>query len=218
MGSKLDKDEIVFGIIIIITVIVSFIVANKIGVSSRLVFCGFVAIEFGLFCLVKRISNKKTDENTNVAELKEEININPMQEMFDKMCDYCNKLEAANYDTYKIYFPPKTKEEIQTWEMENQITLPKGYKDWLLLSNGFDEIDGTQLYSLENICKHPFPEYGEYYIMGSYIGDGSFVVTDKNGVFYELDHVNGLEEITFEAFIARGVIETLENCMADAGI
>lgn len=47
---------------------------------------------------------------------------------------------------------------------------------------------------------------------------GSNVVTDKNGVFYELDHVDGLKQITFESFIDEWVIELLENDMAEAGL
>lgn len=211
MKNKSDKYEIIFGIIILITGVVSVIIGNKIGVRSRVVFCVLAGIEFGLLFLIKG------SDNSNF-EKEEEVYKNPMQDRFNKMCDYCNKLEAANYDTYKIFFSSKTKEEIQTWEHEHQITLPKGYKDWLLLSNGLYDVGGTNLYSLEDVCMCPFSEYGEYYIIGSYIGDGSDVVTDKNGVFYKLDHVDGLKQITFESFIDEWVIELLENDMAEAGL
>lgn len=217
MKNKFDKDEIIFGIIILITGVVSVIIGNKIGVRSRVVFCVLAGIEFGLLFLIKGIFNTKGSDDSNFVK-EEEVNKNPMQDRFNKMCDYCNRLEAADYDTYKIYFPPKTKEEIQTWEKEHQIMLPEGYKDWLLLSNGLYDVGGTNLYSLEEVCMCPFPEYEEYYIIGSYIGDGSNVVTDKNGVFYELDHVDGLKQITFESFIDEWVIELLENDMAEAGL
>lgn len=218
MKNKFDKDEIIFGIIILITFVISIFIGNKIGVQSKLVFATFGVIEFGLFCLIEKILDTKRGDNSNLTKGEEEIYKNPMQDRFNKMCDYCNKLEAADYDTYKIYFPPKTKEEIQTWENENQITLPEGYKDWLLLSNGLYDVGGTNLYSLEEICMCPFPEYEGYYIIGSYIGDGSDVVTDKNGVFYELDYVYGLKQITFESFIDEWVIELLENGMVEAGL
>lgn len=218
MKQKYNKEEIILIVILTITGIISFVIAQKIGIRTRFVFTIFVAIEVALYCFVKTSQTKKVEEKPQVIAVKPEVYHNSMQEMYDKMCDYCKQLTDANYDTYKTNFSPKTLEEIQAWEEENQVTLPKGYKDWLMLSNGTDEIQGTHLLALEQICRCPFPEYEDYYILGSYIGDGSNVVTDKKGVFYELDHVDGLTEVAFETFVDRWILETLENCMAEAGI
>lgn len=243
MNHKFDKEDILMGSIIIITAIVSFLIGNSIGVRTKFVFMFLIVIEFCAFCLIKRISNKQTeDSNSSLEEIRsieQETNYdtakenaktnnshtspnesyhNPMQERFDTICAYSMRLEAVGYDIYKIYLPTNIKEKINLWEKEHQIVLPQGYKDWLLLSDGFDDISGTQLYPLEAISQYPFPDYEDYYIIGSYIGDGSDIVIDKIGGCYELDHVYGLEATTFETFIDRWAIETLENGLAEAGI
>lgn len=67
------------------------------------------------------------------------------------------------------------------WEKENNILLPDGYRSFLLLANGFRN-HGTEIYSLEQITQLGFPEdYKGYYVIGSYIGDGSLILVDDKG-------------------------------------
>ncbi|MDE6761171.1 MAG: SMI1/KNR4 family protein [Lachnospiraceae bacterium] len=217
MDNKFGKDEIIFVIMIVINAGIAFFIRSKFGIGSKFVFFLLFAIEFGIFCAVKRITNKSENEklSMNENEGKEEIQMySSMQERFKIISDYCNQLEDAGYDTYKI-FPPISRDEIENWEKENQVILPKGYKKWLLLSDGFDRIGNNVLYPLEGICKYPDKEYEEYYIIGSYIGDGSLLLTDKNGTFYKLDHVFGLKAVPFEAFLDDDVIECLEDGMRE---
>lgn len=145
------------------------------------------------------------------------MNNNPLGEKFDKISEYCQKLEEACYDSYKL-FKPVSNADIENWERDHEVNLPEGYKSWLLLSNGFEMNTTADFLPLEFICKCPDPEYKDYYIIGHYIGDGSMLVTDKNGIFYQLDHSSGLRETLFEKFLDNWVIRWLEENMCDAGI
>ena len=101
---------------------------------------------------------------------------NPLYEKYNKIGEYCKKLEENNYDTYKLFSPIEVK-DIENWEKEHDMNLPEGYKNWLLLSNGFDMNIPTIL-PIEKIRKCPVPEYEDFFVIGYLIGDGSMLVTD----------------------------------------
>lgn len=140
---------------------------------------------------------------------------NPLYEKYNKISEYCKKLEENNYDIYRLFSPIEVK-DIENWEKEHDMNLPEGYKNWLLLSNGFDMNIPTIL-PIEKIRKCPVSEYEDFFVIGYFIGDGSMIVTDKNGNFYELDHVFGLEETTFEDFLENTVMNSLEDGMLEIG-
>lgn len=226
MDNKFSKDEIILIIIFVITGGFSFFIADVIHTRTRNVFMLMVLIEFGIYCIVKwfAIREKEKDAPTINNDEDNTLLYNQMKERFDKICNYCKQLEDADYDNYDI-FPPLTNHEIADWEERNQVTLPESYKQWLLLCNGFDDIGNSRLYDLEGICKYedfseeyPDEEDNNYYIVGSYIGDGSLVLIDKDGNFYLLDHAFGLEKSTFESFIDNEVIFYLEDAMKGEGL
>ncbi|MBO5388875.1 MAG: SMI1/KNR4 family protein [Lachnospiraceae bacterium] len=146
---------------------------------------------------------------------------NSIKEQFDLIADYCKKLEDAAYDSYKLY-SPVSNEDIEAWEKEQQITLPVSLKEWYQLSNGFDMGCTVDILPLTTICKCPFDdieELEEVFIVGHYIGDGSMLVIDRTGSFYEYDHgYCKLYPIPFEKFVQKWIIENLEENMADAGL
>ena len=146
---------------------------------------------------------------------------NTLNEQFKLISEYCEKLEEADYDSYKIY-SPVSEDDILKWQEENNITLPENLKNWYLLSNGFDMGTTVDILPLTAICKYPFDdidELEEAFIVGHYIGDGSVLVIDKNGNFYEFDHgYSKLYPTPFEKFIKKWIIDNLEDCMADAGL
>ena len=141
---------------------------------------------------------------------------NPLYELFCTISDYCDKIEEANYNLYKL-FSPVSIADIENWESSHNAKLPEGYKNWIMLSNGFEMGSSANIFPLERIFKFPFPECLEldssedYYDIGDFIGDGSELLSDKNGNFYELDHYSGLEKTTFEKFLENWVIKCLEN-------
>ena len=72
---------------------------------------------------------------------------------------------------------------------------------------------------LTAICKCPFDDIEEVFIVGHYIGDGSMLVIDRIGNFYEYDHgYCKLYPIPFEKFVQKWIIDNLEENMADAGL
>lgn len=218
MDKKYSKEDILLIIIIVITGVVSFIIADAIDVRSRNVFMLMALLEFGIYCIVKWFGhNKEKETPARNNDADNTLMPNPMKERFDKVCNYCNQLEDAGYDTYEI-FPPVSNNEIVSWEEKNQVILPENLKQWLLLSDGFGEIQSVTLYGLEGICKYPDEEYEGYYIIGSYVGNGSFMLIDKDGGFYQLDHDFGLKKSTFEAFIDNEVIFWLEDGMKEMGL
>ncbi len=123
-------------------------------------------------------------------ESEENTMSNPLYETFQKITAYCDKIEELNIDCYKT-FPPTTPEAIAQWEATNNAKLPEGYKNWLLLSNGFRMNTTAEISSLEGIWEPEFPDYEGYYRIGEYIGDGSMLLIDKEGNFYEDDHCFG---------------------------
>lgn len=210
MKDKFDKEDILLGVIIFATAVVALYFGNKIGLGSKTTFFLLIAIEWGIFYTVQKFRSK---EEATPKAAEPTAPQSPMEKRFQTICDYCRQLEDANYDNYRI-FPPVSMEEIKNWENEHQITLPKGYKDFLQLADGF-EISNSSFYPLDAICRYPEEEYAEYYIIGSYIGDGSLLVTDKYGSFYLLDHAFGLKLSTVESFLDHWVIEILEDGMKE---
>lgn len=153
------------------------------------------------------------------------MNKNLLYERFKKIADYCEQLEEANYDRYKL-FEPALPENIEKWEKEHKAKLPDGYKNWLLLSNGFEMSNTANFLPIEKVGSRdanllPIEKVesrADYYCIGFYIGDGSELITDSDGIFYELDHGFGLKETTFELFLDDWVIRHLEDNMAEAGL
>lgn len=123
--------------------------------------------------------------------------------------------------TIRLFYticPSASQEEIEKWEDENQVSLPATYKEWLLLANGFEMGSTAELFPIQRVEKCSFPEYEEYYVVGEYIGDGSMLLIDKVGNFYEFDHAFGLEERAFEKFLDDWVIEHLIDNLKEIGI
>lgn len=146
--------------------------------------------------------------------------MNPLSEKFEYIKRCCDVIENAGVNCYKL-FDPASPEAIAKWESDNGAALPEGLKNWLLLSNGFEMGASADILPLERIRPHPPEinggEYAEYFIAGHYIGDGSVLVCDKSGRFFELDHAyNTLEEMTFEEFLDDWVLDILEDDMAEA--
>lgn len=140
-----------------------------------------------------------------------------MKERFNKIVEYCEKIENANYDSYTICLAASI-EDIEKWEKENQVILPLAYKEWLLLANGFEMGSTVELFPLHKVEKCLFPEYKDYYVVGEYIGDGSMLLIDKIGNFYEFDHAFGLNEKAFEKFLDNWIIEHLIDNLKEIGI
>ena len=133
-----------------------------------------------------------------------------LTEKFEQIKGYCEVIEDADYASYRLYSPANA-EDTAKWEADNSAKLPEGYKDWLLLSNGFEMGSAADILPLENVCAYPFEDHRGMFIIGHYIGDGSMLVCGKDGRFFELDHAFGLKEMTFERFLDDWVIDNLED-------
>lgn len=139
---------------------------------------------------------------------------NPLYELFQQIKEYCDTIEEMNIEIDKL-FSPTTQEAIDAWEIQNGAKLPEGYKNWLLLSNGFDMNQSVVLHGIEEITKLEIPGYEGFYSIGSYIGDGSMLLTDTEGNFYLDDEAFGKEESTFEGFLEKWVIRHLVDEIRD---
>lgn len=140
-----------------------------------------------------------------------------IKEIFDDIVLIADTLEENDIDNFK--FPQGIgKEEINNWENENSVLLPEGYKSFLLLANGFRN-HGSEVYSLDQTTRLDFPDdYKGYYEIGSYIGDGSRILTDNKGNFYYGDHVKGLDKSTFEEFVEKWILDDMKESLKDNGI
>lgn len=154
--------------------------------------------------------------NTSEPEINAQSN-NPMKSRFDIICLLAEALEDNGIDTFK--FPKGIKsEKVNEWESANDATLPKSYKNFLMLVNGFNS-GSSVVYPLEQATKLTVPdEFVGYYAIGEYIGDGSLLLTDGKGNFYYGDHVNGIEPATFEDFVDNWIINCMKDSFIDNGI
>lgn len=145
------------------------------------------------------------------------MNQNPLFEQYRKVVSYCEQLDDAGYDSYKV-FPPVSEEDILRWEQDNGFRLPEGLRNWYLLSNGYDMSSTADILPLSSITKFPHLEELETcYIVGHYIGDGSMLVIDDQGSFYEFDHgYYKLYPMAFEDFLEKWILDHLEDCMYEA--
>lgn len=145
----------------------------------------------------------------------------PLYEQFCKIKEYCGKLEEASYDSYKLY-SPADEEDICRWEQDNGITLPQELKCWYMLSNGFDMNSTADILPFESIRRYTHDDVEGIdvcFIVGHYIGDGSMLVIDDCGNFYEFDHgYYKLYKMSFREFLVKWVIDNLEDNMYDAGL
>lgn len=146
---------------------------------------------------------------------------NPLYEQYCKIKEYCEKLEEAAFDSYKLY-SPASEEDICRWESDNGTALPLELKSWYMLSNGFDMNSTADILPLSSIREYPFGDLEELdkcFIVGHYIGDGSMLVIDGCGNFYEFDHgYNKLYKMSFREFLVKWVIDNLEDNMYEAGL
>ena len=140
-----------------------------------------------------------------LKERKESKFMHTVKEIFNDIVTLANILEENDIDTFK--FPKECKlEAITEWEKENNIQLPQGYKEFISLTNGF-KYGGTQILPLEKIEMVNEPEEIKgYYMLGSYIGDGSLLLSDKFGRFYCDDHAFGIKETEFSLFLEEDIL------------
>ncbi len=145
--------------------------------------------------------------------------MNPLFEQYEAIRTCCAKLKAASYDCYQL-FPPAMEFEIADWEALHA-KLPEGLKHWYRLSNGFDMNTTADILPLYDVMRYPFADLGltPYYIVGHYIGDGSALMMDGEGNFYQFDHAyHKLIPTQFEDFLTNWILAQLEEAMYDAGL
>ena len=91
---------------------------------------------------------------------------------------------------YFEFLPPASIDEINEWETKNSITIPQGYKDWLMFSNG-SIIHGSlaEFYSVNKIKIGLDDMPKDSVTIGIVAGDGESVCfSSKNGKFFTFSH------------------------------
>ncbi len=145
--------------------------------------------------------------------------MNPLSERYEKIASWCDQLEEASYDCYKV-FPAVAEENLLQWEQSHGFRLPEGLRNWYLLSNGYDMSSTADILPMSSITEFSYiDELKPCFIVGHYIGDGSMLVIDDKGNFYEFDHgYHKLHPMQFETFLDRWILDRLEDCMYEAGL
>lgn len=105
---------------------------------------------------------------------------NSLREEIQELKALCDRLEKMDINESK-FNPPATEEEITTWELNNGITIPESYKDWLRFSNGA-ELMG---YTAKLLCvKNQVTKYelilNEMVIIGHLGGSGKILCFTKS--------------------------------------
>ena len=140
-----------------------------------------------------------------------------VKELFDDIILLANMIEDNGIDTYRIQKGIE-EEKIKEWEENNAVKLPVGYKEFIVLANGFS-YGTTQILPLERIDVIEVPEeFKGFYMIGSYIGDGSLILSDKIGNFYYGDHAFGLECVDFLKFLEDDILRYMKDDLKDNNI
>lgn len=123
-------------------------------------------------------------------------------------------LEENEVDTFR-FTAGIGQELIERWECENVSKLPQGYKEFIGLCNGF-RYCGTEVFPLERVEVLSVPdEFEGYYCIGTYIGDGSLILSDRNGKCYYGDHAFGIKEVEFETFVQDDMLRHIKEVFVD---
>ena len=167
----------------------------------------------------KKAIDETISENQSIEEPQsKQSRINPMQDLFGEIIRLGDILDENEIGSIKSK-DGTTEEKINEVENTLLINLPEDYKNILLLSNGL-RYQGTEIYPVELVREIEVDESerNKYYVIGSYIGDGSHIVTDSKGNVYYLDHVTGMEKTTFSDFINQWLIDILKDELAYNGL
>lgn len=133
-----------------------------------------------------------------------------VKEIFEDMRVLADILEEYAIDTFK--FPEGIEiKKIEEWEQRNNMKLPQGYKDFIVLANGF-RYGTTKILPLEKVEMVAIPDgFKGYYMIGSYIGDGSLVLSDEKGDFYYGDHAFGIKKVEFSKFLQDDILAYMKD-------
>lgn len=167
--------------------------------------------------LLRMLESRNVTSRKRFIKKTDEYKIdNTVRRHFEDMVTLSDILEENNIDFAKIG-KSIGRETILSWENENGVVLPREYKEFLLLSNGFNY--GTIIFPLEQIrLLDDSEEFGEYYWIGDYIGDGSKLLSDKNGGFYYGNHTMGVEMADFKEFLEEYFLRPMYEDLKDNGI
>ena len=144
---------------------------------------------------------------------------NPMFPLWQTMADGFRMLREAGY-AKPTMSPPAAEAEITAWEQETGIRMDEDLRNWFLLANGFEFRTTASLYAIGAFGSvSDWTEYQDAVscVVGSYIGDGSLLVLDREGHFCKLDHAFGLEPCSFKTFLTDWVLMYLEEDLGEAG-
>lgn len=139
-----------------------------------------------------------------------------IHEMFKKISEYCTTLEQYGY--YYSLSEPVAESEIEAVEKKYNIKLPEEHRQFLMLANGMEMGTSVSIFPVGKIEPYDYGEYKDYFVIGQYIGDGSMLLTDGKGGFFQEDHAFGLKEKSFSEFLNKWIIYNLEDDLKDAGV
>jgi len=114
----------------------------------------------------------------------------PDNSLTEKVRQIIDLAKALHEKRRFVFNPSASKAEIEEWEKNNGIRLPKSYVDWLEFSNG-SVLRGTvaEIYGLNKIIVNPDYCPDDYVIIGSLTGDGELICFSKDtGRIFTDDH------------------------------
>lgn len=133
---------------------------------------------------------------------------NPLRPLYDQLLAYAGDGALPKHNI--VLPPPASEEEVAAWEAENGISLPEGYRDWLLLANG-GEFANKFILPLRSLRKaYPSETIGdtEYIYLAGLTGCFDYLMlnasTGEYAVFteeFELEEAADFEtEVLLDAF------------------
>lgn len=127
-----------------------------------------------------------------------------IMDKIDKIQELCRELEGVDRS---FFSEPIKEEDINKWEEDNDVIIPKQYKEWLMFSGKCD-ILGTVASFYMPRKSETIPE--GFYVIGDLMGDGEKLCISDDG--HRIVSFNHGEEEEYSMFsdVLDMIIEILE--------
>ena len=113
---------------------------------------------------------------------------------------YKNMCELLNAYMFSSFSPPANVVKIESWEKENDFSLPHEYKSWLLLTENADILNQYAIIQ--------FPELGDYMeendvvIVGTVLNDEEILLSRSTKIFFRVTDEGKQEYRDFDDMLA----------------
>ena len=141
------------------------------------------------------------------------IPTNSLTEEIKEIVSLCQQLEPKYGANASWFESPATEEEIKQWELQNNISIPEAYKEWLRFS-GDSQILNTlaRFYGVKMIGEYNQYVAEDLVVIGELIGDGEMLCFSRRSQnIFRYDHGKAKEITNFKEWLNNFLIRMLRE-------